>query len=84
MRITVIYYVLYKHITVWREIFVGANFRIIDQNTLRINFRSFKFRMIYCTRARACRRFANIPRADEKITPMQLLREVPSRRLGAV
>ena len=55
--------------TVSREIFVGANFRIIDQNTLRINFRSFKFCMIYCTRARACRRFANIPRVDEKITP---------------
>ena len=48
--------------TVQREIFVGANFRIIDQNILRINFRSFKFRMIYCTCASACHRFAKIPR----------------------
>ena len=44
---------------------------------MRINLRSFKFCMIYCSRARTfngwlirTRPFANIPRADRKITPM--------------
>ena len=39
--------------TVQREIFIGPIFVKLTKNALRINFRSFKFRMIYCTRAHA-------------------------------
>ena len=42
-----------KLYTVQREIFVGANFRMIDQNGLRINFHIFKFRM-FALRDCAC------------------------------
>ena len=72
--------------------FVGANFRTIDQN-----IGSFKLRMIYCTRVRSMtqirtRPFANIgqvlcfPCVNRGNLPLdlQLLREVPNSHIVAV
>ena len=48
--------------------FHWCNFRIIGQNTLRINFRSFKSTALVRVRSMSGR-FANIPHADKGSHP---------------